>query len=76
MKEFESVAQRMVNAQEDFVSMLSDLYPLSNDEARTAFSTYKKNRLLKYEAGIGRYTVLHGAFLDLEVVLRAAGVAE
>jgi hypothetical protein len=66
------VAQRLINAEEEFLNTLQGILPMSREEARNIFNKMKKQRLLKLHLGIGRYTVKHGGFLDPEVLERIA----
>jgi hypothetical protein len=51
---------------------------LTRPEAEKVFRLYKKNRLLstKHAAHGGNYEVKHGAYLDREVLKRAAAYNE
>jgi hypothetical protein len=70
---YRDMAQRLVNAEIDFLDLLTQR-GLTPEQAQTAFATFKKVKALKYDAGIGRYTVKHGAFLNDDVIRRAAGL--
>ncbi len=71
-----NVATRIVNAEEGLIETLSAIGGITRDEAHVVFAAYRKARAVKLDAVIGRYDVKHGAFLDREVIRRAAGVEE
>lgn len=65
------IAARMHRADTDFLAILADAAKLNADEAGRVFRLYRKNRIVRLDAGIGRWTVSHGAFLDGDVIRRA-----
>lgn len=68
---FRAMAQRAVNAENDFVAALQKIANLSEGDAQMVFNAYVKLGLAKRDIVIGRYTVTHGAFLDRKNILRA-----
>lgn len=67
----EAIAQRLVNADTHFITMLSELHGFSEDAATKIFKTYRKLKCIKLDAFMGRWNVKHGKFLDRDVCERA-----
>lgn len=67
-----AIADRIVRAHIDFIETLMNCGGISRDEATKVKDLYLKNKIAKCDAVIGRISVKHGAFLDKEVILRAA----
>lgn len=59
-----AIAQRLVNADANFISLLSELHGFSEVDATKIFETYRKLNCLKLDAYMGRWKVKHGGFLD------------
>ena len=70
-KHTSQIAQRIVNAGQEFVENLMQLSGCTKAEAEKVFALYRKERLVKRDAVHGRYSVTHGAFLDADVIRRA-----
>lgn len=68
---FEAIAQRMVNAQQNFIEIIRERTSCTEAEAVKAFETLKKLRLIKLDAVGGRYTVKHGAYLEPDALRNA-----
>ena len=68
---FEAIAQRMVNAQLNFIGIVRERTSCTEAEAVKAFETLKKLRLIKLDAVGGRYTVKHGVYLEPDVLRNA-----
>lgn len=68
---FEAIAQRMVNAQRNFIEIVRERTSCTEAEAVKAFETLKKLRLIKLDAVGGRYTVKHGAYLEPDALRNA-----
>ena len=71
MNGYEAVAIRMVNAENGFIDTLVEMHGISPDDARRALDTYRKHKLVKLDAVIGRYIAKTGAIFDRDVVDRA-----
>lgn len=67
-----NMAQRIVQAEADFVATLMDLGGIDHATAERVLAHYRKIRVVRMDAVMGRVTVKHGAFLDREVIERAA----
>lgn len=70
------IAQRIVNAENNFVQTLIEQGDISRSQAEKVMSFYLKNKLAKMDAVIGRISVKHGAYLDKDVIRRAAGMSK
>ena len=66
----EQVAQRMVNAVNGFIALCEER-GFTYDEAVKIFNTYKKVKAIKLDAVHGVYSVVHGAYWDMDVMKRA-----
>jgi predicted phage-related endonuclease len=66
-----NTAQRIINAENDFVETLVRCGEISAADARKVMSFYLKNKIAKLDAVIGRVSVQHGAFLEKDVIRRA-----
>ena len=66
-----AMAQRQVNAEEHFISLIQEITGRSREDATKAFATLRKLKALQLDAVGGRYSVKHGAYLDRDVLIRA-----
>jgi hypothetical protein len=69
------MAQRIVQAEEDFIEVLMKQGGISKPEAEKVYEYYRKNKLIKRDAILGRISVKHGQFLDRDVILRALSLS-
>lgn len=67
-----AVAERLVNSVANFCAMLQEQYGLTEEQATNVWNVYVAARLVRWDSANATYRVKHGAFLDREVVLRAA----
>ena len=58
------MAQRLVNAENDFIAIIERFGDVNNQQARKVFEAYKKAKMLNLDAIAGRYTVKHGGYLN------------
>ena len=70
-----TIEQRATNAERRMVESMQEQFGLTKDQARKAFNTLKKLKLLKVDKAIGQATLKDGRFWDKEVLLRAASEA-
>jgi N-acetylglucosamine-6-phosphate deacetylase len=68
---FEAIAQRIVNAEENFAQTLVENYGLTKAEAFKAMATLRKARAIKVDPVMGRMIIKHGAYMDAAVIRRA-----
>lgn len=71
----EDMLHRIENGHQAFIERLQDLGQISRADAIKVKEFYLKNRLAKLDAGIGRISVKHGAYLDRDVIRRAVEMA-
>jgi hypothetical protein len=71
---FSAIAQRQINAENGFVEAVMNLSGLTREEAVRAMRTLLKLKVAKMDSVNGVINVKHGAFLDPEVLRRAAAV--
>ena len=67
---FRNMAQRIVNAEENFIDSIVE-FGYSEQEAVKIFKVFKKAKMIKLEAGIGRYNLQHGSFWDKVIMNNA-----
>lgn len=71
-----AVAQRSVDAENSFLDYAMEHGRLDRDQARVALAAFRKARAIRFDAVNGTFHVKHGAFLEPDVIRRAAGVDE
>jgi hypothetical protein len=74
LKGLRDIAQRQMNAANEFCSMLAEQFSITEDDARRVFDVFRKVRALKFDAVGGRYTLTHGAFWEPDVIAKALGM--
>jgi len=65
------VAQRIVNAEENFIETLMEIAGINREDAAKAMATMLKLKVAKLDAVIGRITVKHGAYLEASAIHNA-----
>ncbi len=63
---FEDMMQRADNAHKGLIEVLAEYG--AGDYAPDVAELYIKEKVVKLDANMGRYTFKHGAFLDSEVI--------
>ena len=71
MQGFEAMAQRIVNAEERFISFVMNQTDISRSDAEKVLAFYRKHKLVKIDAVCGQFTLKHGAFGDADVIRKA-----
>ena len=71
MKGTQAMAQRIVNAEENFADTLVAIANITRDEAFKAMRTMLKLKVAKLDAVGGRITVKHGAYLETSAIINA-----
>ena len=69
---FKEIANRIVDAEDAFVETLTRLGGIDEQTAEKVMTFYIKNRLAKLDMPSSRISVKHGAYLDADVIQRAA----
>ena len=64
-------AQRIVNAENEFVKCLMMFGGITSDQAEHVLRLYIALKMVKLDAVGGRYTVKHGGYFDKDVIGRA-----
>ena len=72
MNAYKAIATRIVNAETNMVSTIAEIANLSHADAVAAFNTLRKVKAIKLDAVNGKYLVKHGAYMDAEVLVKAA----
>lgn len=72
---FEAIGTRAANGEAAFIKTLQEIANLSDVEGSKVLSLFYKEKIAKMDYGIGRVQVKHGAFMERDVIRRAAGLA-
>lgn len=67
------IARRMVDAEIEFVNTLMEFGKIGRADAEHVFRFYVREKLVKLDVWMGRYSVKHGMYLDSEVIGRCVG---
>lgn len=70
-KGFKAMAERTVQAEENFIDTLISLGDVSRDDAERVLAYYRKHKIVKMDAVNGRLDVTHGALLDRDTIRKA-----
>ena len=73
---FKDMAQRQISGENEFIKSIMDTFNYNRDEATAIFQVLLDAKVLKRHAGIGRYTVKHGAFWESDVMDNALAQAK
>lgn len=68
----QSMAERSVEAEDKFIDYCRTHAGLSRNEALRVIRTYRKARVLRFDAVNGSFHVKHGAFLEKDILRKAA----
>jgi hypothetical protein len=71
-----SMGKRMADAELNFIETLKELGKITQEQAEKVFDYYLKHKLIKRDVAMGKYNVKNGAYLDKEVIERAAQLVE
>jgi hypothetical protein len=72
---FRDVAQRLINAETEFIKSIMEAFGYSEFDASIIFHVLHREKILKLHTGIGRYTIVHGALWDKTVMANALKLA-
>lgn len=70
-----ATAQRMINAENNFIESLMTAADISRGDAVKVLAMYRKAKVVKMDAVGGRISVKHGAFWDADVIRKALAQA-
>ncbi len=70
------MAQRSVDAENKFLAYAMEHGRLDRAQAQAAMATFRKARVIRFDAVGGTFHIKHGAFLEPDVIRRAAGIDE
>ena len=73
---FKDMATRITLAEGKFIAYAMEHAGLSRAEAVKALGALKRLKVLKIDVGVGQWRVTHGAYLEPDVLRRAAGRPE
>lgn len=65
------LAQKMVNAENNFIANVISISGCTKIEAEKVLATYRKFKVVKMDAVNGVLSVKHGAFWDVDVIQNA-----
>jgi hypothetical protein len=68
---FRGIAQRMINADDNFVETVQGIIECSREDAFKVLEYYRKHNLVKHDFVSGRYSVKHGALMGKDALERA-----
>lgn len=68
---YQNMAKRMDNAIVSFCETLQSFVPMDDATAKKVLAYYVKHRLVKRDLALGKYHVIHGAFLDVDTIKKA-----
>lgn len=71
MEGTKQIAQRIVNAEENFADTVQEITGCTREDAFKALATMRKLKVIKLDAVIGRYIPKHGAFMAAEALRNA-----
>jgi cystathionine beta-lyase family protein involved in aluminum resistance len=66
------VAQRIVNAENRFLDTVMEIGHITHTEALRVLAAYRKAKVVKMDPVMGDFHVKHGAFMEADVIQRAA----
>jgi hypothetical protein len=70
------IATRMENAATNMIESLMELGEIDSAAATKVYNLYRRHKLIKLNAVLGRYDVNHGAYLDRDTIRRAVVLAD
>jgi len=76
MKGTKEIAQRIINAENNFCENLLSIAGIQEDDAMLVLKLYLKNKLAKLDISMGKVYVKHGAYLEEDVLLNAVRMAK
>lgn len=68
MNEFESVAKRQANIQDNFVNSVMDQFNKTREEANKVWQVYLAERIVKCDFVTGQYQLSHGIFWESDII--------
>ncbi|KWK69107.1 hypothetical protein WT82_15040 [Burkholderia stagnalis] len=71
MEGTKQIAQRIVNAEENFIETVQAITGCSREEGEKALNTMRKLRVIKLDVAGGRYMAKHGAFMEADALRNA-----
>ena len=75
MKHHAEIATRLDDAETWLIDLLANTAQISVDDAGKVAAIYKRAKVVKRDAMMGKYLFKHGAFLDKETILHALSVS-
>ena len=69
-----AINQRIDNGFESFIAFAMQKANLTREQAADAFAAFRKCKIVKIDMVCGTFSVKHGAFLESDVLRRAAGI--
>lgn len=73
---FKDIAQRLANADQNFVDNVVETFGTTVAEAEKVLRVFKKAKAVKRNVAMGRYDLTHGAFWEADVIARTLQVVE
>lgn len=76
MEGTKQVAQRMVNAENLFIENIMNIAEVNKNDAEKVFQVYRKERIIKLDAVMGVYKIIHGEFYEIQIIKNAINLYE
>lgn len=73
---FQDMAQREVNAGDNFVQLVCEQFNTTPEEAEKVLRVFRKAKAVMLNRAMGRYDLTHGAFWNKTVIRRAIAAEE
>jgi len=61
-----NIAMKEFAAGDKFIALVQDFGGVTLDQANGIFEFMRRHKMIKYDGGIGKYSVKHGQYLDRE----------
>lgn len=73
---FKDIAQRIENAHTRFLTCAMELGELTEAQAEKVMRLYSKAKVLKFHPTCGDFSIIHGVYLDKQVLQNTAALNE
>ena len=71
---FKAMAQRIVNAETNFVENVVEQFGFSEKQAQHILTIFIKEKAVKLDVSMGRYNLTHGIYWDKDVMITALAI--
>ena len=74
MNAYQAIATRMNRAEESFIKCVMEQFNKTQQEAEIILSVFKREKVVKIDARIGQFKLVHGAFWEAQVMDNALAI--